>query len=629
MSALAAATAARGALPPVLMAGLIISGGATTCAAALMLVCCTITMSAGGRWGAEALNNGVGRTPGMGWNWDYCTSGCTPGVSAKTRSPLAGEVFVRHIAHFLNASGLQAKGYRYVNTDSFWGLPNRSASGDLQPDPVLWPSGMESTVRELHGMGLGFGLYGDRGTHECNGKRPGQFGHEAQDAEFFATLGIDWFKQDSCDVPRAKNSEVDALREYSKMSAALLAATSKPGRRPIWFALCGWQPWYAPPNPQAGYLGGRSIANSWRTGPDTGRGWQAIMTNVENALPLTDNVTGPTKNGGGWNDLCLLLNPGMGSGQQNLMTKARTRSQFSLYCVMGANLFMTGNLSLLDPFVLETWGNEAAISINQDPLGLPHRVLPIDNHTITYSSVYSSAAVKAGGSDSRVVTITECGGEPSLQEWEWSPDGLVHNHATAACLNVKACQTTVIVDKCLPSGPACGGGAAGAPAANEVFAEPPRTPGGGQIKGKLWNHTVCLTAGADGSVSVAPCKHGLDQAQQWIFDNTTKHVTRAEDGTCLTAPAKAPKPGPTPATDKLMLGRPLQAGKWAIVMLNNQGKQATFKCGGACFAAMGFKEPPASARITDVWGGHDLGVVGSSISLVVPPNGASRLIVLS
>ena len=99
-----------------------------------------------------------------------------------------------------------------------------------------------------------------------------------------------------------------------------------------------------------------------------------------------------------------------------LMTKARTRSQFSLYCVMGANLFMTGNLSLLDPFVLETWGNEAAININQDPLGLPHRVLPIDNHTITYSSVYSSAAVKAGGGDSRVVTITECGGEPSLQE---------------------------------------------------------------------------------------------------------------------------------------------------------------------------------------------------------------------
>jgi hypothetical protein len=35
-------------------------------------------------------------------------------VSAKERSPLGGEVFVRHIALFLNASGLQAKGYKYV-----------------------------------------------------------------------------------------------------------------------------------------------------------------------------------------------------------------------------------------------------------------------------------------------------------------------------------------------------------------------------------------------------------------------------------------------------------------------------------------------------------------------------------
>ena len=66
---------------------------------------------------------------------------------------------------------------------------------------------------------------------------------------------------------------------------------------------------------------------------------------------------GPTASGGGWNDLCLLLNPGMGSGA-NKMTPARTRSQFSLYCVMGANLIMTGNLSTIDSDTLATWGNE-------------------------------------------------------------------------------------------------------------------------------------------------------------------------------------------------------------------------------------------------------------------------------
>jgi hypothetical protein len=496
---------------------------------------------------------------------------------------------------------------------------------------------MDTTVAELHRMNLGFGLYGDRGTHECNGKRPGNLGFETQDAEFFARMNIDWFKQDSCAVPHANNSEVDALKEYSKMSAALLSATSKPGRRPIWFALCGWQPWYATPNAQADYLGGRSIANSWRIGPDTGSGWHAIMENVKNALPLTNNVTGPTSNGGGWNDLCLLLNPGMGHGDGK-MTPARTRSQFSLYCVMGANLFMTGNLSRVDPFVLETWGNSAAININQDPLGLPHRVLPIDNSSSADAGASTStAAVPSGSSDGdapdpRAVTMTQCGGEPSRQAWVWGGNGLVNNPSSGQCLNVKACETSVIMDPCLPTGPACDT-APGAPAANEVF-EPPRNGGGG-VKGgpiliKLHNRTLCLTAAADsdGSVSVRPCTGNEDAQQRWEFDPGTQHITRADDGSCLTASAPSPPPNGS-TTGELMLGRPLHDGRWGIIMLNNGDTETTITCGRACFAAMGLSGSPRGARLTDVWSGEELGVVNHSISLVVPPNGASRLIVMA
>jgi alpha-galactosidase len=160
---------------------------------------------------------------------------------------------------------------------------------------------MESTVALLHSMGLGFGLYGDRGTHECNGVRPGNLGFEAQDAAFFARMEIDWFKQDSCD---ATGVAADAIAEYTVMSEALWDATRAPGIRPIWFAMCGWQPFYAPPP------AGRHIANSWRVGPDTGAGWDVIMKNVANTLPL-GGFAGPTESGGGWNDLCLLLNPGV------------------------------------------------------------------------------------------------------------------------------------------------------------------------------------------------------------------------------------------------------------------------------------------------------------------------------
>jgi hypothetical protein len=44
---------------------------------------------------------------------------------------------------------------------------------------------------------------------------------------------------------------------------------------------------------------------------------------------------------------------------------------------------------------------------------------------------------------------------------------------------------------------------------------------------------------------------------------------------------------------------------------------------------MGLGGSPRGARLTDVWSGEELGVVNHSISLVVPPNGASRLIVMA
>lgn len=40
-------------------------------------------------------------------------------------------------------------------------------------------------------------------------------------------------------------------------------------------------------------------------------------------------------------------------------------------CVLASNLLMTGNLSAIDPFAIETWTNAEAIGVNQDPAGLP------------------------------------------------------------------------------------------------------------------------------------------------------------------------------------------------------------------------------------------------------------------
>ncbi len=62
---------------------------------------------------ARAYNNGLGRTPPLGWSSWYC-------------SPLGSQVtdaFVRANAEALVSSGLAAKGYVNVNVDEVRALP--------------------------------------------------------------------------------------------------------------------------------------------------------------------------------------------------------------------------------------------------------------------------------------------------------------------------------------------------------------------------------------------------------------------------------------------------------------------------------------------------------------------------
>ena len=91
---------------------------------------------------ATALNNGKGYLPGLGWNSDYCV-GC---AGEGKVGGFQNDGFIRHIADFINASGMQALGYSYVNMDASWNLPTRDAKGNLQPNPELWPNGISSAI---------------------------------------------------------------------------------------------------------------------------------------------------------------------------------------------------------------------------------------------------------------------------------------------------------------------------------------------------------------------------------------------------------------------------------------------------------------------------------------------------
>jgi alpha-galactosidase len=141
---------------------------------------------------AQALDNGVARTPPMGWNtWN--TFGCN-----------INETLIRQMADAIVSTGLRDLGYKYVVVDDCWFNPNRDGQGNLQGDPQRFPSGMKALGDYLHARGLLFGIYQgplDQTCAQYFDSYPGSTGslnHEYQDARQFAAWGVDYLKYDWC-----------------------------------------------------------------------------------------------------------------------------------------------------------------------------------------------------------------------------------------------------------------------------------------------------------------------------------------------------------------------------------------------------------------------------------------------
>lgn len=125
---------------------------------------------------AVGLDNGVGRTPPLGW------------ASWNTFVDVAlNESVIRETAEAMVAHGLDKVGYRYINVDCGWSHVNRTAAGEIQADPLRFPSGMKALADFIHSKNLLFGLYTARGPRECCG-RTGYNGsvHADRDAATFA-----------------------------------------------------------------------------------------------------------------------------------------------------------------------------------------------------------------------------------------------------------------------------------------------------------------------------------------------------------------------------------------------------------------------------------------------------------
>jgi alpha-galactosidase len=138
------------------------------------------------------------------------------------RTAISEDLILRQ-ANLLVSSGLAAAGYTCVNLDDGWMAGTRAADGSMVPNPGKFPSGMKHLADELHALGLRFGLYTAIGTRTCQ-NLPGSWGHYTQDAQAFASWGVDFVKVDMCGGLPTWITQATLTDSFRQFGTALRAA---------------------------------------------------------------------------------------------------------------------------------------------------------------------------------------------------------------------------------------------------------------------------------------------------------------------------------------------------------------------------------------------------------------------
>ncbi|MGC9670748.1 glycoside hydrolase family 27 protein [Planosporangium sp. 12N6] len=300
---------------------------------------------------AAALENGLARTPPMGFN-NWNSTGCRSDFN---------EAMIKGIADLFVSKGLRDAGYRYVNIDDCWAEPARDPDGNLVPDRTRFPNGIKAVADYVHGKGLKFGIYTSAGTKTCNGTGgfPGGLGHEKQDAALFASWGVDYLKYDNCN-----NQGVDARTRYTAMRDALKATG-----RPIVYSICEW----GRTDPKV-WTWGADVGNLWRTTGDISDNWSKIIS-ILHANEKLAQYAGP----GHWNDPDMLE---VGNGK---LTDTEYRSHFSLWAVMAAPLLIGTDLRKASPATYTILTNRDVVAVDQDSLGKQGVLVKRTNGLAVYS----------------------------------------------------------------------------------------------------------------------------------------------------------------------------------------------------------------------------------------------------
>ena len=301
-------------------------------------------------------------TPPMGWNHWYTWYNR---ITAEK---------MRQAADVMIDSGMADFGYQYVNIDDCWMIKPGSNDPELQgenrkPDGTMNTNArfgdMKAMTDYIHAKGLKAGLYTGPGPTTCAGF-VASYQHEQQDAETFAEWGFDFLKYDWCSYGQiAKDSSLDELKKPYVLMGDILRKLD----RDFIFNLCQ----YGMGN--VWEWGGEVGGHCWRTTGDLGleRG-----TNLPGfyRIGLSNAQHWQYAKPGQWNDPDYILIGYVGNAHNidepptpTSLTPNEQYSYMSMWCLMAAPLFYSGDMGMLDEFTLNILCNAEVIDVDQDALG--------------------------------------------------------------------------------------------------------------------------------------------------------------------------------------------------------------------------------------------------------------------
>ncbi|XGW05267.1 hypothetical protein V3C99_015999 [Haemonchus contortus] len=314
---------------------------------------------------ASSLDNGLARTPPMGWmSWTafYCEINCE-----SHPDHCINEKLYQEMADRLAEDGFLDAGYNRIHIDDCWMERDRDKSGRLLADHQRFPSGIKKLSEYMHDRGLQLGIYEDYGTKTCEGY-PGSLDHLQIDAKTFASWDVDYLKLDGCNV----NTTLMPTG-YPEMERALNATS-----RPIVYA-CGWPFFFYKDGKKdkVNYTAVRSACNSWRIYEDVIGNWNSI-SDIIRFVDANQDVLAVAQAPGGWNDPDMIV-----AGLPNV-TIDQAMVQMTLWSIWSAPLIMSNDLRILKPEIRDILLNRNVIAIDQDPLGIMGKLV----RRIKYISIY-------------------------------------------------------------------------------------------------------------------------------------------------------------------------------------------------------------------------------------------------